>query len=72
MKFYSFGQKHNRITNAIHRLIPNKATFQSTKDLTSNNFKKIFIKYSIFENYYSSKYVVDIKKRTSNIMTVIS
>ena len=67
MKFYSFELKHKRIINSTLRLIPNRATFQSTTDLIFNKFKKILIKYSIFENCLSSKYIIDIKKKTSNI-----
>jgi len=67
MKFYSLGLKHKRIINSTHRFISNKTIFQSTQDLTSNNFKKTLINYSIFENCLSFKYIIDIKKKTSNI-----
>ena len=67
MNFYSLEQKYKRIINSTHRLIPNRDTFQSTQDLTSNNFKRTLINYSIFENRHSFKFIIDIKKKTSNI-----
>ena len=67
MKFYSFELKHKKIINSTHRLIPNRTTFQSTTDLTSNKFKKTLIKYSIFEKCLSFNFKIDIKKKTSNI-----